>query len=325
MGGAHVAACRDASAIYWNPAALAQAPDWDFAIMGGSTARVPDGILDAIELATDYDISSSEVIESPDLVGEIVDILLRIERIEHGIIADPHAGLYIKAKHIGIAFSDMAVLGLTPRIDLENIAVGDTSQYSIQNNMSEIKALAVEPKEIALCYSRSVIPGGELGLGPFTANILLGVSAKVIKARTFYLHKTIWDYDPDDHDLAGVIDEFKDENRFETTTFSADVGALVTLGDRISVGATVRNISEPEFDYGIAGEVMGRVKFDAQYRAGVAVRPFKPWLVSLDVDLIESETGIEGYSYQTASLGTEVTFAEDIVALRAGVRAYLTT
>lgn len=319
MGGAHVAACRDASAMYWNPAALALVPDWQFKFMGGSSAQIPDGIFDAIDLARDYDLDSADVVESQDTVGEILTILEKIQNAKHGVLADPHAGFYFKAKHFGLAVSDMAVVGMTPHVDLQNIAVGFTSEYSIHNNETELTALAVEPREAILSYAHSVIPGGEFGLGPFTANVLLGASAKLINTRTYYLHKTLWDYDPDDDNLEGLIDEFQRENRLDSTTFSADLGALVTLGDRISVGATARNITEPKFDFGVAGEPVGEVEFEALYRAGVSVKPFKPWLLAFDVDLTESDSGVEDYDIRTASLGTEFTFAKDIIALRAGV------
>ena len=318
LGGAYVAVCRDSSAIYWNPAALALAPSFEARVPAGVRIGLPDGLLTAIKDAYDLGVARDEIINSPEKVGELRDLLGRIGDMELGVSADAMGGLFANVKYLGVSLTESAQMSVFANIDRENVDVGVGSPNSMRNNESMINAMALESREFALTYASSVIPGGEFGIGPLKANLVLGMAARVINGRTYYLHEELWDYDLEGHKIQDAIEEFTSENEFDETEFSADLGALLTLGDRASVGLTAKNITEPKFGYGIDGEKKGDVRLDAQYRLGAAFRPLKNWLIAADVDLAENDSGIEGYSYRTISIGTEVNLVNNLVAFRLG-------
>ena len=319
LGGAYVAVCRDASAMYWNPAALALAPQFELDVVAGQTVSAPGKILDKIRDLGDFDVSSDEVNSSREYVEKIASLLKELARQEKGLLSDLHAACYLKVGRIGISLDEVSFVSLSPQVDLENLDVGAEGPSSISKNRSSVTGMLLRPRELSISYARSVLPFSKRGSGRGHTNLLLGTNVKIVNARAFYVDKTVWDYGLSGDTVRDVLREFKRKNSFAGTKFSADFGALLMLGSRARIGLVARNINEPDFSYGTSDGAKGKLKLNAQYRLGFAVWPTNRWLIAVDTDLAKNDTGVEGYSSQTVSFGSELTFLHGALALRAGI------
>jgi hypothetical protein len=98
-----------------------------------------------------------------------------------------------------------------------------------------------------------------------------------------------------------------------SNAFDADVGLMVGTGV-VKAGLTIRNLLEPEFD--AAGG--GRLGLERQARAGIALMPWRGWLVAADLDLMKT-AGVGGYERRDFAVGTEARVGRRAV-VRAGGR-----
>lgn len=97
-----------------------------------------------------------------------------------------------------------------------------------------------------------------------------------------------------------------------TTRFSADVGAMATLGT-LRAGVTIRNITEPDFNLPQGGAI----ELKRQSRAGIAYFGVPDLIVAADVD-IERNRGLVG-DVRNLAAGAELRLAPRAV-VRGGLR-----
>jgi hypothetical protein len=85
------------------------------------------------------------------------------------------------------------------------------------------------------------------------------------------------------------------------------------------VALSGRNINAPKFK---SPGGLADYKLDSQYRAGLAIRPFNPWVIALDLDLTENPTSLDNYDSRQLALGTEINLLNKKrfnIPLRAGI------
>jgi hypothetical protein len=109
----------------------------------------------------------------------------------------------------------------------------------------------------------------------------------------------------DDVDGAGTIinDLFDGRNTRDSSAFGLDLGGYVQPLDWFSLGLLARNVNSPSFD--TAG--FGSFVLEPQVRMGVALYPWKSWILALDVDLTKNGSeSIVGLESRQISFGTEI-------------------
>ena len=105
-----------------------------------------------------------------------------------------------------------------------------------------------------------------------------------------------------------------------STTFDADVGAMLTPTDFLRVGVTARNLRKPGFM-----SDLGQISMDRQVRLGVALVPRSlptgvqgPFSLAFDADLAQMPGALGGR--REASVGGEYWVAQGRLGMRAGMR-----
>lgn len=185
-----------------------------------------------------------------------------------------------------------------------NAAAG--SGGTIDNNTSKLifKGLAVA--EVPLTYGRKI-----------TDDFAVGGNIKFMTARVYNTEVQILNQNTDFGDaLSTALDDYTD-----SANFGVDLGAIYRFGDNLRFGVVARNINSPSFDMKplVPGD-KDSISEDAQVRAGVAWRPFKPLLVAADIDLTENDISVlSGASTsRMVSAGVEGNLF-NFLQLRAGV------
>lgn len=318
MGGASVAAVNDSTAVYWNPAALANSRKVDIRLTAGAAIR------DYMDISNNWDRINVIYEEINALnysaVNELKTFLLDMDRPGSVTNIDVTGGLLvsfpISSSAVAISVPVIGFAELFPTIDTLhlNTVVPAAPADGISNNNSAVTAVGVILVEPAVSFATS--------LGD---HFLIGANAKMIYASTFLHSVSI---------RQGTYDTFSDDmNNSETTSSKAsiDAGILYKPVAGLDLGLVGRYLNSPSFP--IAGTVAvregtgnvalapvaaGEIEIKPQYRAGVAWKPIDNLTLSADFDLSKNKSFTESTEDQTIAGGIELTMLKEILSLRAG-------
>jgi long-subunit fatty acid transport protein len=315
MGGASVAAVNDSTAVYWNPAALANSRKVDIRIPGGVAVR------DYIELNDNWDrinaIYDSFTAVSQAEVDELKQLLLDMDRPGSVTNIDVTGGLLVSfpvsSSAMAISVPVIGYAEILPTIDTLNLGT-TLPAPSIENNNSAVTAVGLVLVEPAVSFATS--------LGD---HFLVGANVKMIYASTF-LHSDIIQ--------TGNFDNFQDDmDRSETKSNkgSIDAGILFKPTAGLDVGVVGRYLNSPSFpiagsvavkdgagDVSLAAASGQEIELKPQYRAGVAWKPIDNLTLSADYDLSKNKSFTENTEDQTIAGGLELTLLSEVLSLRAG-------
>jgi len=319
MGGASVASVNDSTAVYWNPAALADFRRVDIRIPVSIAGRDHVGLKDKWDRIKNIDA----LVQNNDLVAidETLRLLTDLDKPKSGADIDGSTGLLISIPVGSSAFalSGMGQLnaGIYPTVDtLHTSATFSTSPTSnfVGNNNSGITGIGMTTVEPAITLSTS-----------FGSMLFVGANAKMIYAKT-YVHSVLLKSDS--------FNTFKDDlNKSETSTSkaSADAGILFKPVEQFAIGLVGRNLSGPVFPVSglfatkdaVTGDVsvsteQRELKLEPQYRAGIAWKPFQTFTLAVDYDLNKNKTFTPGFEDQTLAVGLEKTLFSEYLNIRLG-------
>jgi len=316
MGGASVAAVNDSTAVYWNPAALANSRKVDIRIPAGVAVR------DYMDIKNNWDRIQviQDAVNAGDYAAatELKKLFLDLDRPDAVTNIDVSGGILVSFPVSSSAFA-LSALGigfaeLRPTVDTFHLNTAPSITDSIALNNSAIGAFGIVTVEPAISFATS--------LGD---HVLVGANAKMVYASTF-LHSALT--------RSGNFNNFvSDMNNSETKSHkgSIDAGILFKPMSGLDIGVVGRYLNSPSFPIaGMAavkngaGDVMiapvsaGEIEIKPQYRAGVAWKPFDNLTLSADYDLTKNKSFTESTEDQTIAGGIELTMLSEILTLRAG-------
>jgi hypothetical protein len=316
MGGASVAAVNDSTAVYWNPAALADFRRVDIRIPAEIGVYDHMGLKDTWSKINDiYDQALAGDITAADQLKQLLNDL---DKPNTGADIDASAGLLIS---IPISKSAMAIsalglgyAGLNPTVDtLNQNTTNPAAPDYIANNHTTVTGIGIGAAEPAVSFATS-----------FADKVFIGANAKMIYASTYVNSQLITSNTSDT-----FVDDLK-KSKTESTKASLDAGILFAPVESFRIGVVGRDLNSPSFPVeGMvaqkqpSGDVTttlakSEIKFEPQYRAGIAWIPFKTFTISADYDLTKNKTLTPGYENQTAAAGLEKTFFSEYFTVRAG-------
>lgn len=321
MGGASVAAVNDATAVYWNPAALADVRVVDIRIPAEAGAADHVGLKDTWSRLNDIDAQVQAF--DPAAIDETISLLQDLDKPNTGADVNASAGLLVS---IPIAKSALAIsalgfgyAGLYPTIDTLNDQPNPTmpgpapNPNFVGNNNSAVTGIGIVATEPAVSFATS-----------FADTVFLGVNAKMIYAETYVNSTTIRS-----NTFNNFFDDLKN-SKTSTNKGSIDAGILYVPVQSFRIGVVGRDLNSPSFPVegvfaekqanGSVSQVskLDEIKFDPQCRAGLAWLPFKTFTLAVDYDLTRNKTLVPGYEDQTAAIGLEKTFLSEYINLRIG-------
>ena len=313
MGGASVAAVNDSTAVYWNPAALADFRKTDIRLSAGAAVR------DYADLNTKWsdinDIYSAGLAGNPAAVAQLQQLLLELDKPDSVTNLDATGGLLLSIpfSRSAIAISALGIgyAEVIPVIDTFNL-----SAASIASNNSAATGIGLVSVEPTVSLATSLLDD----------RIFIGANAKMIYASTFI---------NSDYLRTGDFSTFIDNlNSSETKSNkgSLDAGILVKPLKSLNLGVVGRYLNSPSFP--VTGRVAvqqgngdvtipllpvtGDLELKPQYRAGVAWKPFDSLTLTADYDLTKNKSFTERTEDQTIAGGAELTMFSEVLSLRAG-------
>jgi hypothetical protein len=318
MGGASVASVNDSTAVYWNPAALAQYHRVDIRI------PVEGALRDHMDLRDSWnrvnDIYNLVQAGDPAAVNEMIKLLTDLDRPNTGADGDLSAGLLISIPlpHAAFAVSalDVAYGGLYPTVDNFNLDPNTGNPDFVGVNTTTLTGIGLNALEPALSLALS-----------FGNKIFIGANAKMIYATTFAHTASVG---------SSSFNTFLDD--IDTTTTrgskaSMDAGIIIAPSESFSIGVTGRDLNSPTFSvqglFPVKSSLMPPATVTTQYmvreielkpqvRAGFAWKPFQTLTLAADYDITKNETFTPGYEDQTLAVGLEKTVWSEYLSFRAG-------
>ncbi|MEK6699065.1 MAG: conjugal transfer protein TraF [Nitrospirota bacterium] len=316
MGGASVAAVNDSTAVYWNPAALADFKKFEIRL------PVSAAIRDHMDLSNTWDrinaIYALAQTGDSTALTELRQLILDLDKPNSTTDIDASAGVLVSIPFgrstIAVSALGIAYAELYPMVDTYNT---NTSILlppdSITNNNTEITGIGIAAAEPAVTFSTAI---GE--------QFFIGANAKMIQASTFVHSQSITT-----GDFSTFIDNL-DASETRSSKGSIDAGILFKPMKSLNLGLVGRYLNSPSFpiqglfavDTGAAvTEVFlsGEIELKPQYRAGIAWKPFERLTLSADYDLSKNKSLTELYEDQTLAAGVEFTLPKEIFSIRGGM------
>lgn len=303
MGGASVAAVNDSTAVYWNPAALADYRKVDIRIPASAAIQDHIGLEDKWNRIND--IYSQVQTGDTAAINEMISLLNDLNKPNTGTDVDVSASLLISIPFtksaIAISALGLGYAGVFPQIDTGNLNPSPASPDFVGNNTSEVAGIGIAATEPAISFATS-----------FNDKVFIGANAKIIYAETFATTQTLISNNFDD-----FLRDLRDSNT-ESKKTSFDAGVLIAPTESFRIGIVGRDLNSPSFPF-----LSGEIELEPQYRAGLAWKPFKTLTLAADYDLSKNKTFTLGYESQTAAVGLEKTFFSEYFNLRLGANRNL--
>jgi hypothetical protein len=293
MGGAGVASTFDATAGYWNPAALAMSKKIDIRIQGTGGAVDRGDFFDRTKEINQFNFSDTSAANQ----ARLQYLVNEINKPTTNLSAAASGGFYLKANFgehaIGFSVSDIATGGGFVRTPATVTGAPGNQTVSGQFGLNGLEA-----RQAAISYAYA-----------FADRMFsIGITGKYIQGAA-YTGTT---------NISGASDDvkiFEDLGRAKiTSALSIDLGAMYRPASWLRVGVVAKDITAPTFD-APNGE---RFKLDPQVRAGMAVNPYSSLTLSADVDITSNKTLTPGVKSQILSLGAEQTILSELLSFRVG-------
>jgi hypothetical protein len=321
MGGASVAAVNDSTAVYWNPAALADFKKVDIRVPVSAAIHDHIGLRDTMKKIND--INAQVQAHDPAAINEMITLLNDLNKPDTGADVDASAGLFVSIPFsksaIAISALGLGYAGLFPTIDTVNVnpLFGPPVPIDfVGNNNSAVTGIGIVTVEPAVSFATS-----------FGEKLFIGANVKMIQASTYLYSQNIRT-----GDFSNFISNL---NNSETRSNkpAVDAGILFAPIKSLNLGVVGRNLNSPKFPLnGLAAVESGapqgvtilsktgeELELERQYRAGIAWKPFSHLTVSADYDLSKNKTLTPGFEDQTVAAGVELTLPKEIVSFRGGL------
>ena len=316
MGGASVASVNDSTAVYWNPAALADIKRVDIRVPASVGMRDHVGLKDKWDRINDI----KTLVQNGDLaaINETRSLLVDLNKPKSGADLDGSAGLLVSVPigNSAIAVSGMGLTnaGIYPTVDTLNTSATITAATFVGFNNSAVTGIGITAIEPAVSFGTS-----------FGSMFFVGANAKMIYAKT-YAHSELLK-----SDSFNTFRDNLDKSETSSNKASADAGLLFKPMEQFAIGLVGRNLNGPVFPVsGIFAEkdpVTGNVsllpgqqeiKLAPQYRAGIAWKPFQTFTIAVDYDLNKNKTFTPGFEDQTLAVGLEKALFSEYLNIRLG-------
>jgi hypothetical protein len=293
MGGAGVAATFDATATYWNPAALAMSRKVDVRLQATLGGVDRGDVLDTIKDINQFNFSDTSAANQARL-QYLVD---KINKPTTNLSSAGSGGFYLKANFgehaIGFNVSDVATGGAFTRTPA---AITGTPGNQTVNGQFGLNGL--EARQAAISYAYA-----------FADRMFsIGITGKYIQGAAYSSTTNIRGADDN-------IRIFQDLGQARiTSALAVDIGAMYRPSSWLRFGIVAKDINAPTFD-APNGE---QFKLDPQVRTGVAFNPYSSLTLSADVDITSNKTLTPGVKSQYLSLGAEQTILSELLSFRVG-------
>jgi hypothetical protein len=306
MGGAAVAVADDGTALWTNPAGLARDPRIDVDLFGAAVATDRGDFRRAIGTLAGLDLGSLD----PDSVRLALAAISDLAGPGAGLVGSGAAGFVVGWNGLAVGVGDLAYAAAYPNLDFVHVVPGGGPSNGLAFNQTAARSAALEAREARVGYARSF----------FGKTLLVGVAARYILGRTYYVSERAFDFD-----TSNPIEQLRrafDENARRTDRFAFDAGAMVNLAGKLRFGLVTTALNEPSFavkrdanDPRLAGAPR-ELTLPRTLRAGAAFTPISALTVAIDGDLIATDTLLPGGKSRQLSAGLEVRLP--LFAVRAG-------
>ena len=324
MGGAGVAAVNDSTAVYWNPAALAQYHRLDIRIPAEVAFRDHMDLKNTWSDANDiYDLAQAG---DPTALLRLALLMTRLAEPDTGADLDGSTGLFasipLPASTLAVSALGLGYVGMFPTADLFNLNPAPALPAdSVLLNSTTITGTGISTVQPAVSFAISL--GGK---------IYLGASAKMILADTYvnsdYMLNPLQSTSGDWNDFFDNLDKSKTSS----SQASLDAGIVFAPVESFSIGVVARDLNSPAFPVkGLFAYPTGipipavtfiyterQIELKPQVRTGIAWHPYPSLTLAADYDITKNKTLVPGYEDQTLALGLEQTVLGEHLSLRAG-------
>src|SRR3990172_5632768 len=151
MGGANVAAVNDSTAVYWNPAALADFKKVDIRVPVSVGLHDHVGLKDTMDRIND--LNALVQAGNTAAINETINLLNDLNKPNTGADIDASAGLLVSIpfSKSAIAFSALGLgyAGLYPTIDMVNLDPSPISPQFVGGNLSYVTGIGIVTVEPA--------------------------------------------------------------------------------------------------------------------------------------------------------------------------------
>lgn len=293
MGGAGVASTFDATATYWNPAALAMSKKVDVRLQGTLGAVDRGDVFDTLKEINQFNFSDPSAANQARL-QYLID---KINRPSTNLSTAGSGGFYLKANFgehaIGFNVSDVATGGAFTQTPAT--VTGTPGNVNVNGQMG---LNGLEARQAAISYAYA-----------FADRMFsIGITGKYIQGAA-YTSTT---------NIRGASDDikiFEDLGRAKiTSALAIDIGAMYRPASWLRFGIVAKDINAPTFDAPNGQQF----KLDPQVRTGVAFNPYSSLTLSADVDITSNKTLTPGVKSQYLSLGAEQTILSELLSFRVG-------
>ncbi len=293
MGGAGVASTIDATATYWNPAALAMSKKVDIRIQGGGGAVDRGDFFDTLKDINSVNFSDTSAANQ----ARLQSLVNQINKPTTNLSGTASGGFYWKANFgehaIGFNVSDVATGGAFVRTPASVTQAGGNLNVN-----GQVALNGLEARQAAISYAYAFLD----------RTFSIGITGKFIQGAAYTGTTNIREASDD-------IEIFEEAGRAKiSTAFGLDLGAMYRPASWLRFGIVAKDITAPTFD----APNGDKFKMDPQVRTGVAFNPYSSLTLSVDSDITSNKTLTPGVKSQLLSLGAEQTILSELLSFRVG-------
>jgi len=300
MGGAFVAFADDATAAYWNPAAIPTRRLNDINIVFDAKCSQTSDLLTRMQ-----DINDLDLTQNPTNAVAFGNILTSIQTDNPFLSGGKDYGIFYTNDIFSAGYLEYSQITGDSTIDMARLDVNAASGNFVLNNESSLNYQRIQ-------FSEYIFGGG---YPLFSEDSFIGVSIRYVKTSTAGLsRKLVSDIELNYDEIDFAFEDFS-EGAYSDSIITFDAGTLFYLVPTVRIGIMGRNLLSPSFD--ISNTEALTLK--AQWRAGLAITIANSVMLTADMDISKNRYFGEGSSYRQAAAGLEVGLFENSVFIRAGV------
>lgn len=300
MGGAYVAYADDATATYWNPAAIPTRRLIDINIVFDA------GAFQTYDLLTDMqDINNLDLVHNPSNAPQFGNILAEINSNNPFLAGGQNYGVFYTNDIFSAGYLETSVITGGTSIDLTRLDTSSTSSNYVMNNQSEFQLRRIK-------FCEYIFGGGYL---LWSDDSFIGLSVKYIQTKTSFVSRNlISDIETDYNQIDFAFESFGDDE-YSDQLISFDAGALLYIVPSVRVGVVGRNVLSPSF------EISETEKLDlkAQWRAGTAIQIANSVTLTGDIDITKNQYFGSGPYYRQIAVGLEIGLFDSSIFIRGGI------